>query len=260
MPMSRVLRIALVSILLVAARTPAAESWGNVTMRFVLDGDAKPPMPRKIDRDKKVCGEEVIDESLLVNPKDRGIANVIVWLVPQKGEDVPVHPDYEKSREAEVVLRVKGCRYQPHVVLLRTTQTLVWKSADPIGHNPKVELLRNPPNSNVIPSGGFFRQQFVNAESEPAKIECTIHPWMSGHILVRDNPYMAVSDASGNLKLANVPAGKRTFYYWHERRGVLSDLTIGKVGKTRRGQLALDVDEGQTNLGEIRIPASSLEL
>jgi hypothetical protein len=216
-------------------------------------------VPVKIKQDPKVCGEEVFDESLLVNPKDRGIANVVVWLVPQKGEDVFVHPDYEKSRDAEVILQVKGCRYEPRVVLLRTTQTLVWKTVDPIGHNPKVELLRNPPNSNLIPAGGFFRKQFVNAESVPAKIECSIHPWMSAHILVRDNPYMAVSDKSGNLKLANVPAGKRTFYFWHERRGFLSDLTIGEAGQTRRGRLTLDAAEGENDLGEIPIPASALE-
>jgi hypothetical protein len=184
---------------------------------------------------------------------------VVVWLVPQKAEDVPVHPDYEKSRDAEVILQVKDCRYEPRVVLLRTTQTLVWKTVDPVGHNPIVEFFNNPPNSNLIPAGGSFRTHATAAEVLPAKVGCAIHDWMSAHILVRDNPYMAVSDKSGNLKLANVPAGKRTFYFWHERHWLLSDLAIGEAGKTRRGRLTLDVAEGENDLGEIRVPASLLE-
>jgi hypothetical protein len=243
-----------------ASSSLAEEQWGNVTMRFVLDGDAKPPAPVKIERDPKICGEEVFDESLLVNPKDRGIANVIVWLVPQKAEDVPVHPDYEKSRDAEVILQVKGCRYEPRVVLLRTTQTLVWKTVDPIGHNPSWNLMNNPRNSDLIPASGHIRKQLLNAELEPAKTECSIHPWMSAWLLVRDNPYMAVSDKSGNLKLANIPAGKRTFYFWHERHWLLSDLAIGEAGKTRRGRLTLDFAEGENDLGEVRVPESMLEM
>lgn len=258
--MSRSVQTAVVVLLALGlANLRADENWGDVTMRFALDGDARPPAPVKVKQDPKICGEEALDESLLVNPKDRGIANVIVWLVPQKGERLPVHSNHEQSRDDDVVLQTRSCRYEPHIVLLRTTQTLAWKSADPIGHNPTWNLLNNPGISDLIPASGSIRKQIFNAESEPAKIGCTIHPWMSGWILIRDNPSMAVSDTSGNLKLANVPARKRTFCFWHERRGFLDDLQVGDAGKTRRGRLTLDVAEGENDLGEIRIPASMLE-
>jgi hypothetical protein len=76
--MSRSIPMAVVLLALGASGSVADEKWGNVTMRFVLDGDAKPPIPVKVKQDPKICGEEVLDESLLVNPKDRGIANVVV--------------------------------------------------------------------------------------------------------------------------------------------------------------------------------------
>jgi plastocyanin len=257
--MSRTIQMTIVLLAFGASGSMAEEKWGNVTMRFVLDGEAKPPVPVKIKQDPKICGEEVFDESLLVNPKDRGIANVVVWLVTDKGEKLPVHPSYEETRDAEVVLQTKACRYEPRIALLQTAQRLRWKNPDPIGHVLRMSPPNNPWIDSIIPTGKEVEYTLTAREDMPVSVVCNIHPWMSAHILVRDNPYMAVSDKSGNLKLANVPAGKRTFYFWHERHWLLNDLTIGEAGKTRRGRLTLDVAEGENDLGEVRVPASMLE-
>src|SRR5215217_4923373 len=78
--------ISVTACLISSNHLPAAE-WGNLTMRFVYDG--LPPTPRLL---KGPSGHEFADESLIVDPKDRGLANVCIWLVAEDGIEPPVHP------------------------------------------------------------------------------------------------------------------------------------------------------------------------
>jgi hypothetical protein len=43
------------------------------------------------------------------------------------------------------------------------------------------------------------------------ELTCDVHKWMRGYIVVHTNPYLAVSDATGKLKIEGIPrAGIRT--------------------------------------------------
>lgn len=250
--MQRVL--AAVAIMLIqAASGLAADEWGDLTMRFVYDG--QPPKPRAfpIDKDRAICKEgEVVDESLLVSSKDRSIANVVVWLTRAKGDAAaPIHPGYEKAAKSEVPLVVKNCRYEPHVTLVRSSQVLVLKVLDPIGHTFKVDSLNNT-FDHILPPGRDQKVNFTKAEDVPAKVGCHIHPWMHGILFVHDNPCMAVSDTSGALKLANIPVGRWTFRLWHERSGFLRSFTHdGREVNWPSEGLSLDIRPGANDLGEV---------
>jgi hypothetical protein len=242
------------------ATSRAAEEWGDLALRLVYDGE--PPMPRelKIDRDKAVC-KELFDESLLVSAENKGIANVLVWIFRAEGEAAfPVHPDYEKNIKAEVPLTIKGCRYEPHVTLVRAPQVLVIHNQDPIGHNVKTDLLANT-SFNVIFRGDAIQHfAFDAAEKLPARLADSIHPWMNGWLLVRDDRYMAASDASGKLVLKNLPAGRWTFRLWHERAGFLRSFTRdGKQVDWPQEGLALDIKAGTNDLGDVLVKPAVFE-
>ena len=49
---------------------------------------------------------------------------------------------------------------------------------------------------------------------------------MSGWVIARDNPYVAVSKADGTFEIKDLPAGELEFLAWHERPGY-STLTTG---------------------------------
>ena len=127
-------------VLAVAMGTSSGDEWATIRGRIVYDGT--PPVPKRIvaDRDVEVCGEkELIDESLLVHPENRGVRNVVVQLALGRGEKVDIHPDYEQHSQAEVLLDSRQCRIVPHVTVMRTTQTLVIANSDPIGDNVKID-------------------------------------------------------------------------------------------------------------------------
>jgi hypothetical protein len=91
-------------------------------------------------------------------------------------------------------------------------------------------------------------------------MECSIHGWMHGFLLVRDSPYMAVSDASGKLTMSKLPAGNWTFRIWHERRGhVRKFVQDGKPIELPRQGWSSEVKPGENDLGEILLKPEHLE-
>ena len=92
----------------------------------------------------------------------------------------------------------------------------------------------------------------------PVKISCSIHPWMAGYLLVRANPYMAVSDKTGTIKLENLPPGRWEFQFWHERSGYLGTFSNRKP--FRRGRTKLEIVAGKTtNLKTLMVPVAKFQ-
>jgi hypothetical protein len=239
-----------------------AEQWGDVSATFVFDGTPPKPSKANITSDKPFCGKfNVLDESLLVNDENGGIANVIVFLYVGRGEEKPpVHESYQATANEEVLLDNCHCRFDPHVTLLRTTQTLVAGNSDAIGHNTNFTTFRNAAYNKLIPAGGQEKLQFPIEEPLPVKVACNIHPWMGGWLVVKDHPYMGVSDPNGKVVIKNLPIGELTFQVWHEKAGYLREVIVnGEETEWNRGRVTLEIKPGQNDLGEIKIPASMFE-
>jgi hypothetical protein len=117
--------------------------WGTLRGRFVYDGEPPGPGRLPVSKDKDVFGASVLDESLLVNRDNRGIANVVIYLMPNS--DLHVHPSYDATANAKVDLEFVEGRFRPHIVLLRTSQILVQHNRDPVLHNANIAFFQNSP-------------------------------------------------------------------------------------------------------------------
>ncbi|MEX2175972.1 MAG: methylamine utilization protein [Pirellulaceae bacterium] len=239
----------------------SAQQWGDLEADFFLKGNAKaePIIP---DKDQAYCGKhKLVRENVVVDPKTKGIANIAIYLLPGPGKKVPVHPDYEKTAAASVKLDNKNCRFEPHILTVRTGQTLVLGNSDPLGHNSKVEFFNNPPFNDLIPAGGKVEKKFTQAESSFSKVECSIHAWMNAYILVKDDPYVGFSDTKGHLSIKNLPVGEWTFVVWQENTGYLNDVTLdGKPTKWTRGKVKINIKPGVNKLGKVEVTPAALKL
>jgi hypothetical protein len=244
---------AVASTLAVPALARSMAEWAHLRGRIVYDGT--PPVPKRItvNKDQEVCGKyTLIEESLVVNPENRGVKDVIVMLTQASGETTEVHDSYQKAETSEVVLNNEHCRFEPHVTLLRTTQKLVIHNLDPIGNNVKIDMRKNLSINITVPFDTTHEQRFPAVESMPARISCSIHSWELAWLVVKDHPYMAVTDADGRFEIKYVPAGKRKFMFWQEEAGYLQKVTVhGKPETWRRGTPELDLKPGDNDLGEI---------
>ncbi|MCR9199676.1 MAG: carboxypeptidase regulatory-like domain-containing protein [Planctomycetaceae bacterium] len=207
----------------------SASEWGSVTGQFVLEGTVPPRQllhRRGADvKDAECCSKESLyHEDLVVDAKTRGIANVFVYLyrAPRR-----VHPD-QIDTEAVARLKIKGCRYEPHAMVVQAGQSLEFSSQDSALHNPHPFPLRNQASGILLGTQPAVRQPGIGTmwptsvrEPLPIPIKCDIHPWMMSYVLITDHPYAVVTDAQGRFTIENLPVGEHEFRVWHERTGYL---------------------------------------
>ncbi len=234
------------------------DDWTTLKGRIVFDGEIPKPEPLDITRDEDVCGQfGLVDESLLVNEKNHGLKNAVIWLYLKKGE-VPVHDSYTVLKEDAVHLDNTNCRFEPRIVTLRTGQVLRATNSDPVSHNVAVYARRNNPFSIVVPQNQPLERTFQKEELLPIRVDCSIHAWMKAHIVVTDHPYAVVTDDDGRFELKHVPAGKWQFRFWHERPGYVTRLTRGEeIFELERGVWEIDVQGEELNLGELTVDGAA---
>lgn len=250
------LKFAAVAMAVVASSVGQAADWGSITGRFIFDGKAPAAPKINVDKDAEVCGKHnLVDEGLIVSPEGE-LKDAVVYLYTK---NPAVHPDYAATAEAEVSLDNKNCRFEPHVAVLRTTQSLVLKNSDPVGHNSKVDAINNLAINVLIPSNGAAPTKFPMQESLPMKVGCNIHPWMGAWVVVKDHPYAAVSNDKGKFEIKNLPAGTELeFVLWQEKSGYLKNAKFtGKSGiaaADMKGRFKIKLKPGETvDLGDIKV-------
>ncbi len=243
-----------------------AQGWGNLKARFVYGGEVPQPKPLQITKDQAFCGQfNVVDESRVVDPQTKGLANVVGFLyVARTATKKPnVHPAYEELKNKPVVLDNDKCRFTPHVAVVWTEQVMELSNSDDVAHNTNIATLNpaNPPINQLIPAKKSIQHRFKQLETLPIPVACNIHPWMKGHVVVRDNPYAAVSNEKGEFYIENIPAGEWKFRFWQEAVGYLSKVEVNGAPKTwTRGEVTVKIQAGQTtDLGTVVVPASTFK-
>jgi len=79
-------------------------------------------------------------------------------------------------------------------------------------------------------------------------------------MLVRDDPYMTVTDETGAFEISKIPAGNHEFQFWQERIGYLKNCKYEGGELNRRGRVKLDIQGGaDLDLGKIEVPASLIK-
>jgi hypothetical protein len=251
----RLLSSALFAFVTLFAAGASAADWATLTGRIVYDGT--PPKMEDIaaTKDQEFCGKHKIPDERLTVDKSGALANAVIML---KTKGVTVNPEYEKTANDKVVMDNKNCRFEPHVAILRNSQTLELHNSDPVSHNTNVNALINVPFNQIVAAGGDpIIRQFPSEEGQPVKVGCNIHPWMGGWIVMRKDPYAAVSDSTGTFTIKDLPAGKELeFLLWQEAAGYLKNATF-KGGKTdTKGRFKIKLTPGIKDLGDIKVPAS----
>jgi plastocyanin len=238
-------------VLFLRLHAAGAAEWATFEGRFVFGGSPATPTEITADKDVEVCGKHKLMNEELVVGADKGVANVVVFV---RSKSVTVHPDIaDGSKAAPVTLDNQGCRFEPHVGFVQTGQKLVVKNSDPVGHNSNIATIKNPPSNNLIPSGGQAEIVFGSDEAIPAQVTCNIHPWMKAWVVVRPNPYAAVSKADGSFAISNLPVGEELeFQFWHEKAGYIDSMVIGgKQTKASKGRMKVTLTADGKNLGDV---------
>jgi hypothetical protein len=193
------------------------------------------PMPKiaaiPINKDAEVCdpqSQKKRDLERLVVGSNGGVANTVVFLKDiSKGKAMDLPEEHQ-------FLNQKSCRYEPHVLLVPADGTLRIKSSDPVLHT--VHMSGASDYNLPFPFANQTVSRTMN-RSGVVDMRCNAgHVWMNAEMLVVNHPYYAVTDADGNFKLTNVPAGDYEIEAWHEGWKVTGEGAVYDVMTQMRVQ------------------------
>ncbi|HUG71639.1 MAG TPA: hypothetical protein VMM76_28100 [Pirellulaceae bacterium] len=223
---------------------------GTLRGRVIFNGTHPPRNKIAIDKDHVALeGKELFDESLIVDTGG-GVANVFIWL---QDANVPAPPVDKPPPPA--TLRIKNLRYDPHALAMTTSQKLLVVNDDPVATSPIFPTQTNPPTSIVTPRNSKHALQFHRAERLPIPVTASVHPWLKASLLVRDNPYFAITEEDGRFEIKNLPPGEWTFQFWHESAGYLKHKTGWP-----KGRLGVTINEGVSDIGKIDVTYEDFDL
>jgi hypothetical protein len=234
---------------------------GTLVLRLEYDGtpptpkELQPPVPRVHTReaDKTVgppkesdvrlfAKNKIVDESLVVG-KDRGIANVFVWV---RSKDIPFP---KPTSLPPVRIAFRHGHIEPHAIAFQAPRPLILQNDEDVACNfnlgeglvfNKVFAAHTQGSFDVPPK----------ALPIPGHVTGNIQQWLSAYVFPLAHPYCAVSDEYGVARIKDLPPGKWEFQVWHERCGWL------KTTSWRMGRFTLAIKNGDNDLGTIKLAPS----
>ena len=202
------------SLLILASPAHAGTIQGEVK----YSGKVPAPVAHKTGKFAKVCGSEILEESLIL--KNQKVKNAVIWLEGKQARKL-------KNTPGTYTIDQKKCAYSPHVLAMPQGSELKILTSDPINHNIHTYSFDNDPiNIMFLPNQDYTQEM---EEPEVVKVSCDLHNWMVAYIVVTPNSYFAMTQNNGSFEIKNVPPGKYTLKFWHESLGEESrKIEVGK--------------------------------
>jgi plastocyanin len=208
--------------LVIGVATPVA-SGGSLKGTVVLKGAAPEPQKLPVTIDQYVCGKEKSAEDLVRSPEG-GIRNAVVWL-----ENPPPAPP--AAPPPATVMDQKECVFTPRVVVVAAGGRIDFLNSDRLLHNLHSTPNANPPFNRAQPRGRTIPITFPHPEI--VRVNCDLHSWMRGWVVVAEHPFYAITDADGRFALPGLPPGRYTVRVWQERLGAISrEIVVGDQDPT----------------------------
>ena len=227
-----------------AETTETASSDGVGTLRgkveFAGPFTPLPPLYLKGSdvKDKEVCASvEAPNETILV--KDGGLANVFIYLRKAPKTSSPVPGD-------SLIFDQKACVFKPHAMIARVGQTVKILNSDAVAHNTHTYGKKTVQFNSVVGENNAVGvpMEYKQAEQEPIKVGCDIHPWMNAYHLPIDHPFAVVSGEDGKFEIKDLPSGKHEFKVWHEAAGLIEKSLMVTI-KPGDNELTIKVTPSQ---------------
>jgi hypothetical protein len=167
-----------------------------------------------VTKDAKVFGRELDDQSMLVDSKSLGLANVFVWTTTSgRGQGA-------ENRRLHHVVLANG-QYAPRAHVAAAGDRLEFLFIDPVADRPRASHFQPlvTPHSN---SGIETAFKLADKVDEPVRLESAIYPWLTSWVFVQEKCRCAITNRFGECFLPiTEDSGERgiQLVLWHEKLG-----------------------------------------
>jgi plastocyanin len=240
-----------------------AQDTATLRMKIVVDGAVADRSEVKPVADPICAENKILSDKILVGPKGE-LSNLAIIFDEEKSKLKVPEGLQKAAATGKLQLDNNKCMFAPKVVIARPGQTIDVKNSDQTGHNANFQFLKNKAQNFLIPAGQTREYVLAPDLVEPTAmpVNCDVHPWMKAFVIVKNHPYVGVTNAEGVLEIKDLPVGKDAiFRVWHEAAGPIDQLTVGgKAQKLSRGnRWEMELKPGINDLGEVKIDAKLLK-
>jgi plastocyanin len=167
--------------------------------------------------------------------------NVALWLTSL---DNPPGLRAETTSPATQQPRLtqKEKKFDPHILVIPIGTAVEFPNHDPFFHNV-FSLFEGKRFDLGLYEAGTSRMVHFD-RAGVSYIFCNIHPEMSAVVIALKTPYFGISDSTGKISIANVPAGRYSAQVWAE--GVTAE-------NLRILSREITISENEQSLGVFRI-------
>jgi plastocyanin len=170
-------------------------------------------------------------------------SKAVIWLTPV---GTGVQPP-QQTRVPQLVQKNKS--FQPSLLVIPAGGKVEFPNHDPFFHNV-FSLFEGKRFDLGLYESGTTR--FVQFDQPGISfIFCNIHAEMSAVVIAVATPYYAISDAHGDLAIADVPPGRYQLQIFHA--GVAPDALRAMARE-------ITIAAGQKNLGSFALPESDVSV
>ena len=215
---------------------PPAAAGGSVKGSVKFNGvppEPKNEIPNSSHPDCK--HKQVTADDLIVDKNTKGIKDAIIRIL-----DVKAPPPEKPFSDVEI--DQKNCRFSPHALVTPPGANLHVLNPDSISHNVHMTPLDavNIPLNRMMTTTEqrlTVKGSKYLVEPEIIKIQCDIHPWMNGWLVVHDPRFAYVTGIDGSFEIQNVPPGKYKVSVFHSLGEQIVDIEIQAGATTDLGEV-----------------------
>ncbi|QQR80700.1 MAG: hypothetical protein IPJ69_00575 [Deltaproteobacteria bacterium] len=207
---------------------------GGISGKVTYTGERLPVKKLAVGIDAEVCGSAISSEEIILGKRGE-LQNVVVYL---SGKGLFSYKGL--SQESPAVLTQEKCRFTPRVVFISPGQDLKVVNNDGILHNFHTESHANLSLNRAQPAS--MRELILKfSRSEIFTAICDVHSWMKSVIVVKDNPYYALTNEKGEYEIKDIPLGTYVLHFFHEKLGEKKQVIQIKEGETENVSIKMGI-------------------
>ncbi|MFQ5776577.1 MAG: carboxypeptidase regulatory-like domain-containing protein [Terriglobia bacterium] len=127
------------------------------------------------------------------------------------------------------VIDHRDLRFVPHVLVVRARTTVEFKNGDGM---PCRFYSISPAGIFVLRNGEKKPQTITFDRPGVIEVRCAEHSWLYAYVVVKENPYFALTNPKGRYQISHVPPGRYMLQAWYE--GTVVKRKIIEVGRAKR--------------------------
>ena len=149
--------------------------------------------------------------NIITNQKNGApIGDVVVYLDPV----TPTHTTPAAPNQAAVAQ--SGMQFAPYVTVVRSGASVTFPNLDAVDHHVKSF---SPAKEFELKISAGTLPPVVFDQTGIVALNCTLHDWMRGYVVVLDSPFYLQLNGSGRGALSDIPPGSYVAHAWHPDLG-----------------------------------------